>query len=494
MLSNIAMIFSSFEFLVFFPVVTLLYFLLAPKSRVFLLLLAGCVFYSFFIPAYLLILIFLITVDYWVGKVIERTEGRRRLHFLWLSIFANGGVLFFFKYFNFFNENLGGLVHLLGFSLTIPHLEILLPLGLSFHVFQSLSYTIEVYRKNVPAEQNFFIYALYVMFYPQLVAGPIERPGHLLPQLHKTYVFDYVHVVRGLQLMAWGFFKKMIIADRIGIIVDQVYGNATLYSGPMLVLATVLFAYQLYCDFSGYSDIARGAARVMGYDLTINFNRPYDATTIGDFWRRWHISFSSWLRDYIYTPLKTRWHTWGVWGMVVAALITFFFSGLWHGAKWTFVIFGAVHGIALSIEFLTHHLRERLSARIPLWVTGIIGRCYVFLFWSFSLIFFRAQSVTQAWYILVHLHTDFLDFVAHIFDRVALKKYLLAGEYRNEYIILICSILLLEVVQSVGERYSIPEWFESQRLVLRWLVYSVAFWVFLVYGIFISRQFIYFAF
>lgn len=332
------MLFNSFAFLFFFPIVTITYFLLPYRFRVPFLLLASCIFYAAFIPAYLLILFFLISVDFWAGKKIEAEEGERRWRFLLLSIFANGGVLFFFKYFNFFNDNLNALFHAVGTGFQVPYLNILLPLGLSFHVFQSMSYTIEVYRKRVPAEKNFFIFALYVMFYPQLTAGPIERPYRLLPQLHKNYDFSAVRVASGLRLMLWGFFKKVVIADQIAGIVDIVYKSPAEFSGPMLIAAMALFTYQFYCDFSGYTDIARGAARVMGYELTINFDIPFSATSVADFWRKWHISLSSWIRDYIFTPLSVRWRHLGKMGVALALLVSFLFSGLWHGAGWKFAI------------------------------------------------------------------------------------------------------------------------------------------------------------
>ena len=268
------MLFNSWQFFIFFPVVTTLYFIIPHKYRWFLLLTASCVFYAAFVPAYLLILGATIIVDYVAGIFIEKNNGKRRLFYLVISIVANVGVLAFFKYFNFFNDSVVSLAHFIGWNYPIGSLKILLPIGLSFHTFQAMSYTIEVYRGHQKAERNLGIYALYVMFYPQLVAGPIERPQNMIHQFYEKHYFEYQRVVDGLKVMAWGLFKKAVIADRLSILVDQVYNNPTEFSGFPLILATVLFAFQIYCDFSGYSDMAIGAAQVMGFKLMDNFNRP----------------------------------------------------------------------------------------------------------------------------------------------------------------------------------------------------------------------------
>jgi alginate O-acetyltransferase complex protein AlgI len=297
------MLFNSLLFFCFFLIVTPAYFLLEHKHRWKLLLAASCYFYMTFIPVYILILSLTIVVDYFAGILIERSTGKRRRHFLVLSIVANVGVLAFFKYFNFFNDSLSFLLGDFGYQNQIPHSNILLPIGLSFHTFQAMSYTMEVYRGNQKAEKHFGIYALYVMFYPQLVAGPIERPQNILPQLHAKKEFNYNDVVEGLKLILWGLFKKVVIADRLSIYVDTIYNNPADHGSITLITATVFFTFQIYCDFSGYSDIALGCARVMGFRLMVNFRRPYLAKSFREFWSRWHISLSSWFRDYLYIPL-----------------------------------------------------------------------------------------------------------------------------------------------------------------------------------------------
>jgi alginate O-acetyltransferase complex protein AlgI len=402
------MLFNSFAFCcVFFPLVTTLYFVLPHRYRWALLLAASCWFYMAFVPVYILILGFTILVDYAAGILIERNTGKRRKAWLVASIVANLGVLAFFKYFNFLNQNIGALFEAAGIGYGVPDLGILLPIGLSFHTFQSLSYTIEVYRGNQPAERRPGVFALYVMFYPQLVAGPIERPGNLLRQLAIPMHWDNDRVIAGLKQMLWGFFKKLVIADRCGVVVDQVYGHSAEYDSLALALATYLFAVQIYCDFSGYGDIALGAARVMGFDLMVNFRTPYGSTSISEFWSRWHISLSSWFRDYLYIPLGgnrvLRWR----WFMNL--MIVFLVSGLWHGANWTYVVWGALHGTYLVLAIVFAGFWARFDAasglgqmpRLKRWIGLFITFHLVVLAW----IFFRAADLPQAMDIVQRLFT-----------------------------------------------------------------------------------------
>jgi alginate O-acetyltransferase complex protein AlgI len=399
------MLFNSVDFLVFFPAVTVLYFALPPRARWALLLAASCAFYMAFVPAYILILAFTIVVDYGAALMIERETGRRRRALLVASLVANLGVLALFKYLGFAAANLNGLARFLGWNYSLPALEIFLPLGLSFHTFQAMSYTIEVYRGHQRAERHFGIYALYVMFYPQLVAGPIERPQNLLPQFREHHVPDPHRIAAGLRLMAWGMFKKVVIADRVAPYVNVVYDAPTSYEGPALALATILFAVQIYCDFSGYSDIALGSARVMGFRLMDNFRHPYAARSVSEFWRRWHISLSTWFRDYVYVPLGG--------GRVSAArragniAVVFVLSGLWHGASWTFVAWGAIHAGLLIASLATASVRARAVRRVGLdrmprthrAVQTAITFCLVTAAW----VFFRAESLSDAVYIVTHL-------------------------------------------------------------------------------------------
>ncbi len=401
------MLFNSLQFAIFFPVVTLLYFWLPQRGRVPLLLLASCYFYMAFVPKYILILFVLILVDYLAGLLLEAAPPARRKLVLVVSLCANVGMLAFFKYFNFLNENLAALSSLAGWPYAVPGLKIILPIGLSFHTFQSMSYTIEVYRGRFKAERSLLHFATYVMFYPQLVAGPIERPQNLLHQFRERHPVDWSRIGDGLRLMATGLFKKIVIADRAAILVNTVYASPADFTGRQLLIATWFFAIQIYCDFAGYSDIARGAARVMGIELMNNFNRPYFARSIAEFWRRWHISLSTWFRDYVYFPLGGNRH--GLARMCVGLAIVFLISGLWHGANWTFVVWGALHATFMVVFVLTEAPRHRIAmafdgrGRVVMDVLGwLLTLNLVGLAW----IFFRAANVHDAFLILRTIVTD----------------------------------------------------------------------------------------
>jgi alginate O-acetyltransferase complex protein AlgI len=393
------MLFNSIPFLFFFPVVTVLFFLTPHKFRWSLLLAASCFFYMFFKPIYILVLVFTIIIDYFAGIYIEKAKdpSKKKL-FLLASIAANIGVLVFFKYFNFINGNISGIASLFGYTNHIPYLKILLPIGLSFHTFQAMSYTIEVYRGKQKAERHFGIYSLYVMFYPQLVAGPIERPQHLLPQFHEKKFFSYENAVLGLNLIAFGLFKKMVIADRLGEYVNHVYGDVGNASTMTALIAVFFYSFQIYCDFSGYSDIARGCAKFMGYDLVFNFNRPYSSQSIAEFWKRWHISLSTWFRDYLYIPLGGNRVSKVI--LYRNLLIVFLISGLWHGANWTFVFWGALHAFYVITAILTKSIRTKIEAVLfpARWkaLHVFINRMIVFALVSFAWIFFRAPDFHTA--------------------------------------------------------------------------------------------------
>ena len=387
------MLFNSLQFFLFFPIVTVMYFLLPHKFRWFLLLAASCYFYMVFKPIYILILAVTIVVDYYAGLWIEGAQGTHRKWLLTLSVFVNVGFLAFFKYWNFINDNI---THLLGFAHVenqLPYLEILLPIGLSFHTFQAMSYTIEVYRGNQKAEKHFGIYALYVMFYPQLVAGPIERPQNVLHQFHEEHSFNYTDFVEGLKRMLWGLFKKVVVADNLARFVDFCYDNPNDHSPMSLIFATVFFSAQIYCDFSGYSDIALGSAQSMGFKLMTNFKLPYISQNISEFWSRWHISLSTWFRDYLYIPLggnrvkKSRWY--------MNLMIVFLVSGLWHGANYTFIIWGALHGLYLIVGILTADFQKKYLPRFA-------HHLFTIILVMFAWIFFRAKSFELSKQIITH--------------------------------------------------------------------------------------------
>jgi alginate O-acetyltransferase complex protein AlgI len=396
------MLFNSFEFLLFFVIVTVSYFVLPHRFRWVLLLTASCVFYMFFIPVYILILAGTIVIDYFAGICIERTQDpRKKKLYLTVSVVSVCAVLFVFKYFNFFADNVSAVAAALHWNLGVSTLRIILPIGLSFHTFQSLSYVIEVYRGNQKAEHHFGIYALYVMYFPQLVAGPIERPQNLLHQFHEKKFCDVARIQDGLTLALWGLFKKVVVADSLSIYVDTIYGTSTHHNGATLLVATYFFTFAIYCDFSGYTDIARGVSRVYGIELMKNFDTPYFSLSIAEFWSRWHISLSTWFRDYVYIPLGGNRVSLGQ--NFANLFFVFMLSGLWHGANWTFIVWGALHGAYLVCGRMLGLARKRYGWQSPA-LGGWLRKSWA-LFVTFHLVvigwvFFRARDLATAYQIV----------------------------------------------------------------------------------------------
>jgi alginate O-acetyltransferase complex protein AlgI len=460
------MLFNSFHFLVFFIIVTTLYFTLPYRARWFLLIASSCYFYMVFVPIYILILGFTIIVDYFAGIYIENAKDRRRKLFLIFSLIANIGVLAIFKYYNFINHNLSFLLQGFGLSNPVPFLSILLPIGLSFHTFQAMSFTIEVFRGHQKAERHFGIYALYVIFYPQLVAGPIERPQNLLHQFREKHIFDYDRVTSGLRLMAWGLFKKVVIADRLAIAVDTVYNNPQHYNSLSLIIATVFFSFQIFCNFSGYSDMAIGAARIMGFKLMTNFDKPYQSKSIHEFWKRWHISLSSWFKDYLYFSLGGNRVTIPRWYLNL--FIVFLVSRLWHGSNWTFVIWGALHGFYLAFAIVTEKYRQSINKILFLDRIHFLPVLTTFILVAFAWIFFRANNVQSALYIIKHLFTGLPDLFYILLKYQSVFEYL--GLSKNDLILSGFLIVFLETVHYIQSKKSIPEIFIKQPCYVRWII------------------------
>jgi D-alanyl-lipoteichoic acid acyltransferase DltB (MBOAT superfamily) len=436
-----------------------------------------------FIPVYILILGFTIIVDYFAGIYIERVQGKKRKYFLIASIFANVGILAIFKYYNFLNNNLSVFLNHIGYMNHIPNLSMLLPIGLSFHTFQAMSYTIEVYRGHQKAEKHFGIYALYVMFYPQLVAGPIERPQNMLHQFHEKHIFDYMRIVNGLKQMVWGFFKKIVIADRLALYVNAIYNNADQHNGITLLVATIFFAFQIYCDFSGYSDIAVGAAQVLGFKLMMNFNRPYFSKNISEFWKRWHISLSSWFRDYLYISIGgnrvsvPRWY--------FNLLFVFLISGFWHGANWTFIIWGGLNGLYLVFGIIIAPLRKRATRIFQLnkfsTIQSIIQIVITFSLTCIAWVFFRANSLKDA-----------LMIIKKIFF-VSGKLFL--GVPKDHFFYSVLAIIVLLCIETKREYF--PRrilLFHNNNWYVRRLSYACIIVMILLFGVFDGGQFIYFQF
>jgi alginate O-acetyltransferase complex protein AlgI len=492
------MLFNSLAFLLFFPIMIAGFFWISPRWRWLWLLLGSCYFYMAFVPAYILILAALILVDYALARVMERFTGRVRWLLLIIGILSNFGALFVFKYFNFFNANLEHIASLLHWNYPIPFLHIALPLGLSFHTFQSVSYLTEVYRKAYPAERHLGIYALFVMFFPQLVAGPIERPAHMLPQFHQPTTWNTHRVLSGVQLMLWGLFKKVVIADRLALVVDYVYGRLPTMEGASILVAIFFFAFQLYCDFSGYSDIAVGSARVMGYDLTRNFTQPYFATSIADFWRRWHISLSSWLRDYLYFPLVHATRHWGKAWLPISLFITFLASGVWHGAGWNYVAMGALHGTYLVASLVTKPWRAWIVSvtrlnRLPA-LHRALQRLLCFVLVSGGWVFFRSTGLHQAILFFSRLTEGWAHGWNHV-TRYITRPYDAFGIGITELAISISGIALLIGIEQWKERGTpLGQWVLTRPILLRSFIYTTVILLMVTLGIFHQKQFIYFQF
>jgi D-alanyl-lipoteichoic acid acyltransferase DltB (MBOAT superfamily) len=439
-----------------------------------------------FVPIYILILGFTIVIDYFAGIYIENAEGKRRKLFLIFSLIANIGVLAVFKYYNFINDNLTVLLHGLNYQNPIPYLSILLPIGLSFHTFQAMSYTIEVYRGHQKAERHFGIYSLYVMFYPQLVAGPIERPQNLLHQFREKYDFDYNRVTSGLRLMAWGLFKKVVIADRLAIITDLVYNNPQQHNSLSLIIATVFFSFQIFCDFSGYSDMAIGAARIMGFKLMTNFDKPYQSKSIHEFWGRWHISLSTWFKDYLYITIGGNRVTIPRWYLNL--FIVFLVSGLWHGANWTFVIWGALHGFYLVFAFITKNFRGKINKFFWLDKIPFLPALTTFILVTFAWIFFRAKDLHTALYIIKHIFIGLPEIGYKLIHHQSVIETL--GPIKKSIIL----IIFLETVHYIQSKTNISALVKKQKFYIRWALYYALIITILYWGVFEKRQFIYFQF
>jgi alginate O-acetyltransferase complex protein AlgI len=475
------MLFNSFDFVFFYIIVTILYYVLPYKSRWFLLLAASCYFYMAFVPLYILILGFTIVVDYFAGIYIENAAGKRRKILLICSLVANIGILAVFKYYNFINDNISILATNLELTNNIPYLNILLPIGLSFHTFQAMSYTIEVYRGKQKAERHFGIYSLYVMFYPQLVAGPIERPQNILPQMHAKHEFSYANLSAGLKQMAWGFFKKLVVADRLSIYVDTVYPNPELHNGTTVVISSLFFAIQIYCDFSGYSDIAIGCAKTMGYDLMTNFKRPYFAKSISDFWSRWHISLSTWFRDYLYIPLGG--NRVKISRRFLNLFIVFMVSGLWHGASYNFIIWGGLHGayqiIGLTIKPHLSNLETHFNSFF-LQIWNFLKGTMVLSLVTFAWIFFRANTLTDAFTLISNLNS---------FGEMPFL-----GSGINQFGHCVLAIILLFTIEYFMEFKPNFKLMNSPKPLIRWASIMALLFIILVFGVFNGGQFIYFQF
>mgnify|MGYP006119580481 FL=1 len=480
------MLFNSLHFLLFFPIVVFLYFLMVPKWRTYLLLIASYYFYMSWKPEYAILIFGSTIIDYFTAIKIHQTKSKnRKRNWLILSLGVNLGVLFFFKYFDFFFNSFHDLFVGEAVDGEATLKESLMVVGISFYTFQTLSYTIDVYRERLAPEKDFSRFALFVSFFPQLVAGPIERATHLVPQFRKDYSFDYERVVSGLRLVLWGFFKKVVIADRLALVVNQVYNFPEEQNGLTYLIATYFFAFQIYCDFSGYSDIAIGTARIMGYDLMENFRQPYLSQSIKEFWSRWHISLSTWFRDYVYIPLggnrrvKWRWY--------YNLFITFLISGLWHGANWTFIVWGALHGAYLIIGINLSNWLPKVNNK----VVGVLKTVVVFHLVVLAWVFFRAANVHAAFdvfYSMVQFPNALVDFLSGIPVFIGFGEYTITTIF---YLVLL--VVGLFLTDWLSTKSKVKTLYHNHSA-LRWVTYFVLLYGIVFGGYFGKTEFIYFQF
>jgi len=450
------MLFNSYHYLLFFPVVSLIYFLLPRVNyRILWLLVASYFFYMCWNPIFITLIVISTLTDYFIGIKIDGAKSQnQKQRFLYLSLFINLGIFFYFKYYNFIRENLQVLFDQFS-SWQIPEHSWILPVGISFYTFQTLSYTIDVYRGEKSVERNFPLFALYVSFFPQLVAGPIERSTNLIPQLKEKHVFNYNRIKYGLLLILIGLFKKIVIADRFAIYVDQIFNNPADYTGLAVILGIVFFSFQIYCDFSGYTDIAIGSAAVLGYKLMDNFKGPYLSRSIREFWSRWHISLSSWFRDYVYIPLGGNRD--GKYKLYRNLLLVFLITGIWHGANWTFILWGLFHGFFLIIErFKWGNIGHIIPSGIKV--------MYSFIVVTVAWILFRADNMNAAY----SLFKSGLNYSGEQ------SVYIFKSAIQNiEVNISLFLLVIIMIIHFIEYKNDLAKSIFKQHIILRWTIYIV---------------------
>lgn len=479
------MLFNSIDFAIFFPVFFIIYWLVAKNItlRNILILGGSYLFYGWWDWRFLLLIIFSSAVDFIIGlQIAKETTKKTKKAYLLFSLCSNLGLLIYFKYANFFIDSFVQSFKFFGGGLDPITLNIILPVGISFYTFQTLSYTIDIYNNKIKPTKNALAFFSFVAFFPQLVAGPIERAKHLLPQFYVKHTFNYQYARSGLLLMAFGLFKKMVIADRLGILVNQVYNDPTSYSGGALIIATIAFAFQIYCDFSGYSDIAIGASRTLGFDLMKNFDAPYFSKSITEFWRRWHISLSTWFRDYVYIPLGGSRK--GEMRVYFNLFLVFVVSGLWHGAAVTFIIWGAIHGSIIVAE--KAFINWGLKVNRTMWFTSLFFNLFTFLIVCFAWIFFRANSLQDAIYFTKNLF--------NFNNKLVLEQ---LGLPIHEFYAGLVAVFLLLIFDALHRKYNAIKILNKIPWPLRQVFYVLVIFIIIIFGIYgenTVQEFIYFQF
>ena len=484
------MIFTSSIFALFFIAVVFIYYIIPGKLQWVWLLVSSAFFYMYNNLFIILVPLFIIVITYYTALKIEGTASARRSKQFYLGgIVMNVLVLVFFKYANFFTTTGFNLINLTGqklfhknqvFSNTLVT-DIIVPLGISYITFQAISYLIEIKRGNMVSEKSLGHFSTYLLFFPKITAGPIERGDHFLPQLKEPKKFQYSNMSAGLKLILTGLFKKLVIADRVSIYAAAIFDNAEHHSSVSLIIATIFYVFQLYADFSGYTDMARGFARILGYDLFENFNLPLFSKSVTEFWRKWHMTLTNWFRDYFYTPITISKRDWGKFGIIYAFFVTFMVLGFWHGANWTFIVFGTLQAIILTIEFLTSKARKKLRKKIPAWINNLAGIVFTVSYFGFSLIFFRAPSIDNALLIIKRIFTA--------------KGPLFIESDPSSVVYSVMGILLLLAVELKLEFYKGGfSFFNNRNWLVRNLSYAIIVIIILLFGVLDGGQFIYFQF
>ena len=487
------LLFNSTHFFIFFPIIATFNFLIPHKYRWLLLLVASYYFYMAWNPCYIILIILSTFVDYCMGYFMGREEIRyKRKKYLYVSIFVNLGLLFVFKYYDFFSEFVRAILFYFGVNYEYYNYDLLLPMGISFYTFQTLSYTIDVYNEKIKPEKHYGIFSLYVSFFPQLVAGPIERSGHLIPQFKKNKELNSSLFFDGIHRIFIGLFKKIVIADRLAVVVDKVYSNPTAYTGVSLAIGTVFFAFQIYCDFSGYSDMAIGTSKVLGYDLMENFKRPYFSKSITEFWKRWHISLSSWFKDYVYIPLggsKVRLNRY-----LFNLMLTFLISGLWHGANLTFIVWGGLHGLFVISENLARRVVKYYDIKFSKLIRpgiNFLRNISTFILICYAWIFFRANNISDAFYISQNIFNDIPQFGN--WDYVMSNVLTVINDV-NSFIVTLFTLMMFVVIELISE-VTRKDWIKfTGNSVVKYIVYYVFLMYIFVFGVFGEAEFMYFQF
>ena len=467
------MLFSSVDFILFYIITFILYYSFKLKYQRELLFLASVVFIWWFSYKFLIISFVFISINYGIGLLFDYVKSSSHKKLLYTSgLIFNIAILLFYKYVNFIIENLNSVIHFTQSTFEIPYINVILPLGISFYTFQGIGYIYRLYKIKDKPERDFINFGIFMLFFPKFLSGPIERHEKFIPQLRVKHEFDYDNITSGFRLILWGYFKKLIIADTLSIIIENVYGNLHEYTGVSLIITLLIQPVHIYCDFSGYTDIALGVARTFGIKLTDNFERPFLSQNVGTFWRRWHISLSSWCNTFIYNPTILKRKKWGKLAASYALTLTFLVIGIWHGARWNYIILGVLQAIAINYEFYTKRTRIKWASKLPTGLVVWISRGITYVFFGFSLIFFNSVTFNDAIY-----------FISHLFQNIQLS----AGSYKFhidklEAIIAIISYLIVFYYEiRIEKGYDTLSWFYLKPMWVKWMAYFLVFIILIYY-------------